>query len=323
MSLTQGRKGWIAAGLQSAKDVAATIANSDYVPFTNNTLHGVQEQLKVQHATGNRDVNFSSVPGKRYGQGDLELLLDSKLAGYFLVGAMGSVSSVNVTGGIYTHTITRNNSNVPQYLSVVQDRGVDRELFPNVVVDELELAVATDLATVKAKLNSSFPQTTTSGTNTTASGNIMSFRNASFAFGATVAAAASATSLKPHDFKATIKNNNEIIHRHGSNEAADLVNKGFDISGEMTLYFENTTDRNTYYNQSKQAAVLQFNGNQIGSGMTESLQVRFYQLSIETFELETGIDNFYAEKCVFDGEYDNANSKTVDMLLTNTKALYI
>lgn len=323
MALKQGRLGFITAGLQSAFDVPATVANSDYVPFTNNTLHGIQEQLKIQHATGNRDVNFSSVPGKRYSQGDLELLLDSKLAGYFLVGAMGSVSTANVSGSVNDHTITRNNSNTPQYLTIINDRVIDRQSYNNVAVDELELSVGTDLAMVKAKLNGSYPLTTTSGTNTTTSGNIMSFRNAQFAFGATVSAAQGAANLKPHDFKVTIKNNNEVVHRHGSGDAAAIVNKGFDIAATMTLYFENTTDRDAYYNQSKQAASLQFTGNQIGGGLNESLKVNFYQLSIEQLEFETGLDNFFAEKVTFDGEYDNANSKSLDMVLRNTKTLYI
>lgn len=323
MALKQGRLGFIAAGLQSAFNVPATISNSDYVPFTNNTLHGIQEQLKIQHATGLRDMEFSSVAGKRYSQGDLELLLDSKFAGYFLVGAMGSVSTANVAGSVNDHTITRNNSNTPQYLTIINDRVIDRQLYPNVAVDELELAVGTDLATVKAKLNGSFPQTTTSGTNTTASGNIMSFKNAQFAFGATVAGAQAAANLAPHDFKVSIKNNNDIIHRHGSADAATIVNKGFDIAAEMTLYFENTTDRDTYYNQQKQAASLQFIGNSIGGGLFESLKVNFYQISIEQLEFETGLDNFYAEKVTFNGEYDNANSKSLDMVLRNTKTLYI
>lgn len=321
MALNIGRKGFIGVGLQSAFQVPAAIA--DYVPFMNNTLHGVTDQMEIEHATGNRDKTFSSIAGRQWSEGDLELLVDAKFAGYFLVAAMGSVTAQNIAGSVYTHTITRNNSNTPQYLTITNDRVVDRQNYYDVAVDELEIDVGTDLASMKAKLVGNFPQTTTSGTNTTTSGNIFSFKGAQFAFGATVAAAASASNLKPHDFKCTIKNGVETVHRHGSALPGSITAKEFDVEAEFTLYFENTTDRDTYYNQNKQAAVLQFSGNQIGSGLSEALLIRFYQTSLMGFELETGLANFYAEKVKMNAEYDNANSKTLDMLLTNTKALYI
>lgn len=321
MALNIGRKGFAGIGLQSAAQVPAAIA--DYAPFTANTLHGVQEQLKVQHATGNRDVNFSSVPGKAYSEGSFEGLLDSKFFGYFAVAAMGSVSTASQGSGVYLHTVTRNNNNTPQYLTVTNDRVIDRQNYYDVAVDGLEIAVGTDLATYKADLKGNFPQTTTSGTNTTASGNIFSFRNAQFAFGSSVAAAQAAANLKVHDFKLSIKNNVEVVHAHGSGLPRSINSKEFDPEAEFTLYFENTTDRDAYYAQNKQAASLQFIGNAIGGGLYEFVKFNFYQTTIETFELETGLSDFYAEKVKLDLEYDNANSKTLDISIQNTKTLYI
>lgn len=322
MSLNIGRKGFAGVGLQSGAQVPAAIA--DYAPFTNFDLHGVQEQLKVQHAVGNRDLNFTSVPGKAYSEGSFEGLLDSRMFGYFAVAALGSVNTTNPGGSVYLHTITRNNSNTPQYLTVTNDRVVDRQNYYDVAVDQLEIAVGTDLATFKAGLKGNFPQTTTSGSNTTTSGNVpLSFRNATFAFGANVTAAQAAANLKAHDLKLTINNNVEVVHAHGSANPRSINAKEFDPALEFTLYFENTTDRDAYYNQSKQAGSLQFIGNGIGGGYFEFVKFNFYQLSFESFELETGLSNYYAEKVKADLEYDNANSKTMDIQIQNTKTLYI
>lgn len=321
MSLNIGRKGFAGIGLQSGAQVPAAIA--DYVPFESNSLHGVQEQIKVQSAYGLRDKTFSSVPGKAYSEGDFSGLLDSKFAGYFLVAAMGSVSVGSQGSGVYLHTVTRNNSNTPQYLTLTNDRVVDRQNYYDVAVDELEIDVSTDFATYKAKLKGNFPQTTTSGTNTTTSGNVFSFRNAQFAFGASVTAAKAAANLKPHDLKVNIKNNVDVIHAHGSGNPRSINSKGFEAGAEFNLYFENTTDRDSYYQQTKQAASLQFIGNQIGGGFYEFVKFNFYQVSLESFELETGLENFYAEKVKLSAEYDNANSKTLDIEIQNTKSLYI
>lgn len=321
MSLNIGRKGFAGVGLQSAAQVPAAIA--DYAPFSNNTLHGKQEQIKVQHATGQRDSTFTSVPGKSYSEGDFEGILDSKFFGYFAVAALGSVNTTNPGGSVYLHTITRNNSNTPQYLTVTNDRVVDRQNYYDVAVDELDISVGTDLATYKAKLSGNYPQTTTSGTNTTASGNVFSFRNAQFAFGASVAAAQAATNLKPHDFNLAIKNNVETVFGHGAGTPRSINAKNFEVTADFQLYFENTTDRDAYYNQTKQAASLQLIGNGIGGGYNEFAKFNFYQVTLESFELETGLDNFYAEKVNLSAEYDNANSKTFDIQLQNNKTLYI
>lgn len=321
MALSIGRKGWIGVGLQSS--FQTPVSPSDYVYFTDNTLHGVQEQIKVDHAAGIREGVLSTVAGKRFGEGEIGGYLDSKNFGYFAVGALGSVAVTGLGGSVYQHTITRNTSNTPQYLCIVNDRVTDRQQYADVTVDELTVTVKDDLASYKAKLSSSFPQTTTSGTQTTASGNVFTFRNGAFAFGSTVAAAQSATNLKPHDFTLKIMNNTEVVHRHGSPDPGTIANKQVEYEVEFNLYFENTTDRDAYYNQSKQAASYTFDGNGIGNGYQERVQFNFYQTSIDTFELETGINDFYAEKVKLQPEYDTANSKAIDIVLRNTKSLYI
>jgi hypothetical protein len=252
------------------------------------------------------------------------MLLDSKLAGYFLVGAMGTVAVANPTAGVYIHTLTRNDLNTPQFLTVANDRVVDRQFYYDCAVDKIEIAVGTDLATMKASLKGNFPATTASGTNVTASGNVMSFRNAQFAFGTTPTVAKGNANLKVHDFKLSIANNIETVIAHGQATPRSITAKAFDVSAEFSLYFENTTDRDNYYAQNKQAACLQFVGNPIAAGgYNEYLQFGLYQTSIETFELETGLDNFYAEKVKLKAEYDNVSGKVLDITIQNTKALYI
>lgn len=321
MPLNIGRKGWIGIGLQTAFQVPGTIA--DYVDFTENTLTGIQDQIPVDHATSLRDKVSTTVPSKEWSEGDFEMYADNKTAGYFLVSALGTVQSVNLAGSVYRHTITRNNSNTPQYMTITNDRAVDRQLYPDVCVDNLELSVGTDLATVKSKLMGNFPQTTTSGTKTTTSGNIFNFANAQFAFGTTISGAQAATPLKPHDFKFTINNNAETVFGHGTVTPRSINYRQFESSSEFTLYFETTTERDAYYAQTKQAASFELIGNGIGGGFNESIVLNMYKTTFQGFTLETGLDNYYAEKAKLTHEYDYATGRTVDAVITNTKILYI
>ena len=321
MALAIGRRGFIGVGLQTAFQVPATIA--DYVDFTSNTLTGMQDQIPVDHATSLRDKLAGSVAGKQWSEGDLELYADNKNAGYFIVAALGTVQTVNLAGSVYRHTVTRNNSNVPQYLTITEDRVVDRALYADVTVDQLEISVGTDLVSVKSKLIGNFPQTTTSGTKTTVSGSLFNFAQAQLAFGTTISGAQAATPLKPHDLKVTINNNSEAVFAHSQASPRSINHKQFESTSEFTLYFENTTDRDSYYAQTKQSASLELIGNGIGSGYQESIAFNMYKTSFASFTLETGLDNFYAEKVKLNHEYDAATGRTIDAVITNTKTLYI
>lgn len=320
MALDIGRKGWLGASLEATYGVPETI--EDYIPFTENTLKGMAEKISNEAAYGIREKVFDSVAGKKWSEGDVTINADGKMLGYLLGPAMGTINSANVAGSVYDHTFTRNNSSTPKSLTLTNDRVVDRQYFTGLAVKTLEFSVSDALVEAKASLIGKYPITTTSGSLTTASGSVYSFADAFFAFGANVAAAAAATNLKPHDFTLTIENGTEAIFRHGSNEAVQVNHKEFEVSAEGTLFFENVTQRDYYYNNTKNAAAWKLTGVGIGGGYQETLTVNMYRVRVDSHELETGLADFYAEQLGLVCEYDNANSKSADAVLRNTKSAY-
>ena len=321
MALNIGRQGSVAVALQTGLDVPAN--PTDFAFYTDNKLAGKQDTIENDGAYGIREKNFSSVAGKRWSEGEIGIYADSKMAGYFLVAAMGSVTVNSLGSSCYDHTISRNDSNQPQLLSIISDRVVDKQLYPNCAVDELTLEVSDSLVKMSSKLKGYFPSTTTSGSITTTSGNLFSFKDAYFAFGSSPSQALAAGNLKPSSFKLTVKNNTDTSFRHGNNQPGSIDHKEFEVSAETTVFFENTTQRDLYYNSTKRSTVFKLTGAGIGGGFSESLTVNFYQTHVETYEIETGLANFYAEKINIMAEYDNGNAKSVDMVLRNNKALYI
>lgn len=319
--LNIARKGWSGVGFETSYGVPAVIAA--YYPHNNNTLHGVQAPIANTAAYGVRDQQMGSVQGQKHSEGDFEVNVDGALFPYLAGGAFGTINSANVAGSVYDHTITRNNSNTPKSLTFTQDRGgIDREFFPGVAVSNLEMGVTDGLATAKAGLMGKFPITTTSGTLTTASGGLFSFGDAFFGVGATVAGALAGTNLKPSDLKITVNNNTKPVWRHGSNDV-DTVNHGeFMVEGEATIYFESTTDRDRYYNNAKTAAVFKLQGRGIGGGYYDTVTTNLYQVRSDSFELETGLPEFYAEKLKFVMEYDFGNTATAGMVIRNNTASY-
>lgn len=321
MTLSIGRRGWTGIGIQTAKDAPA--APTDYLPWDTNTMAQVTEQLPVTDAHGIRDSNFNSVPSKQFSNGQFKMLAYPNLIGYLIYGAMGTVSSTSPAAGVNVHTFTENQSNVPLFLSLINNRVVDQEYYPNCIVQSLDLMVGIDLATVDCKMLGDVAFQTTSGSFQTASGNIWSFKQALFGIGSSIANAR-ANTFKTISVKATIENGSEAVFAHGSARPYALIHKDLKFVAEIELYFENTTDKNNFYNQVKQSAVLQFVGNPLGSntGFNELLEIDVYQITFKTFTVNTGLDTLQTEKVQISGEYSVPNSATIGCILTNGNSNY-
>lgn len=316
-----GRKGWL--GLANEITQGVPLAPTDYLPFTANTLHGVQQPIADQTARGLRDKNYGSVLGKRWSEGDIEWHLDPSLSGYFLGSAFGTNIQSSLGGGFYSHALSRNNSNQPvESLTLTNDRVVDREYFSGAVVDTLEIKVADQFIDAKASVKAFFPQTSVSGTGTTTSGTLFTWANYTTSFGTVASGIANATvPFRMTDFDFSLKNNVEETWRSGTYDPVTIEYKEFEVEGNYTIFFENTADKNNYYNVTKDAIVFKATGATL-NGNTESLTVNFYQVRLDTFTLETGLDNFYAEKVKWVAEYNASAGKTVDATLVNTNSNY-
>lgn len=321
MATNVGRKGWLGIANESTQGVP--VSPTDYLPFTANTLHGMQQPIADTTARGVRDQQYGSVVGKKWSEGDIDFHLDPSISGYFLGAAFGTNTQSAVGGGVFSHTLSRNNSNQPQALTLTNSRVVDQEYYRGCVVDALEVKAQDQWIEAKATIKGFFPQTSVSGTGTTASGTLFTWANYTVQFGSTVSAITGSTApTKMSDFSFKISNNVEPTFRSGANEPATIDIKDFNVAGNYTIFFENTTDKNNYYNLTKNAMVFTATGNGIGGGNNESLILNFYQIRWDAFTLETGIDAFYAEKVNYIAEYNSTNSKTIDGTLQNRNSNY-
>ena len=319
MSLNSARKGWIGVGVEST--FGSPVAMTDNIFWTTNTLEGVTKPIENDASYALRNKVFSAVPGQQWGRGDLEFNLDPSLSGYFYAAALGSTSSSTISGSVKSHTHSVNQSNTPYSLSLYKDRVVDRQLFTGSTVDSIETKVTDGLATAKATLQTLFPVTSSSGSVTQATGTLFTWANYTAQFGSSYTAASSATATPLTDLDFTIKNNAKAIFESGKTGATRIGLQDFEVSGNMTLYFEGTTDRDAFYNTTTRAMILKFLGT--GSGTTqEKLQFNFYSLYHDTFSVETGIDTFFIEKLSFVGDYSNSDSKTMDIVQVNSNSNY-
>ena len=164
----------------------------------------------------------------------------------------------------------------------------------------------------------SAPQTSVSGTLTTASGNIFAFNDAAVQVGVNIAAAvASSTFLKVRSFDVKILNNAEAQFVAGKIIPDSIIVKNFAVTGQMVLAFEDTVQKANFLALTKQAMVVTFTGFGIGNNMQEFVKLRFYKLRIDDFKIAAPVDGIITQEVDFTAEYSSLDGATMDIQLRN------
>ncbi len=318
MSVVTGRRGWVGIALETG-GAGVPINPTIYLPFLECNLRERITPIGDNSARGIRDEQSeNSILGKSWGEGALKVNLDPTLAPILLGMVMGDFGTpVSEGGGVYTHTFARKSDNAPKTASVIFDRVTDRQLFPYLVVNSAELAVSDGLAVLTANCLSRLPVASVSGTLTVPSGTLFCFKDAEVRLGADLTATESATPLKVRDFTISINNNSEAIYVFGSRNVDSMVNKNFQASGNLSIAFENTTQRDIFRNLTKKAMVVKFS-----NGVNEYVKLRIAKLRFDDYTPEIPIDDIASEGIDFVAEYSTVDTKTLDIQVRNSKSSY-
>lgn len=323
MSVKTGRLGWVGIALEATPGVP--VNPTDYLPFLEATLMDKESVLADVAARGIREEQGeNSQLGKRWGEGAVKINLDPTLSPYFLGAALGTFGSpVSEGSGVYTHTLTRLNSNTPKTTSIIFDRVTDRELYPYSVINSFEVNYSDGLAELNADITSSFPQTSVSGTIATQSGTLFSFRQATVQIGSNMSnAIQNGTQLKLRSFNLKVENNAEAQFVTGNRDVDSIIVKNFNVSGSMRLAFENTAQKDAFNALTKYAMVVTFTGNGIGNGMNEFLKFRLYKIRYDDYKVAVPPNDMISEEITFVAEYSSVDSATIDIQVRNRKSSY-
>lgn len=318
MSLKIGRLGILGLGIESTPGtpVAATTA----IPFTANTLKGKHTPLDNIASYGSRAQNANSVQGKHWSEGDVTVNADTIQLGYFLKLTTGNEVVNTVQTGVYDHLFfTTVSGNTPLTATLYNYQGVDVQQIPSSVVDKLDFEVKDSLMTAKASIKG-FNPTSGSFTNVTTSGTLLSFTNYSIQLGNTLALAALNPQTPITDFSCTLENNAEVIFESGSPFPTRIFWKQLKISGSWTMFFENQTTRDNYYNLNKQALILTASGIGLPGSNQEKLTINLARLEYADQDITTGLEDFFAIKTSYVAEVDITQGKQYDVTLRNYKS---
>lgn len=316
MAITIGRLGYFGLGLENTQGSA--VAPSVFLPFTEVSMRGHHEPIEEIAANTSRHMDRTSVGGKKWSEGDVAMNLDTVNAGYLIKMAMGREQLSTGTPNRHTFFVTAS-SNAPTTGTVIYGRGdTDIEQYTSTAVDELNIEVSDELATMTASMMGFFPTNVAAQTATTTSGTVLAFKDYCVRFGTDLTTASGASATPISELTLTIANNLEVIHQSCDANPRTIRTKGARVSGSYSIFFENETDKNAYYALQKRAMHIKFGGIQ-----NEELHFRIPRFRLNEGEVETGVDDFYMINCEFVAEdwVDTGTAtRLIDSLLYNGKS---
>lgn len=321
MAVNQGRLGTVGFALQTAFGSANTTPDV-YLPFNSYTVEGKHEPIPITHAVSHRISNVSSVRGKKWSEGDMEINLDAVNAGYLFKLALGN--EVYTAGTPSDHVFyTTVSGNTPKFATLMVEReGADTQEFDNMACNTLTLAVSDGAATLAASLMGGYPKAGANNTPTTTSGTVFSFANYALQFGTDLATADAASGTPVQEFTLEINNNLEVIHSSQATQGTTsydisaLRTKNLEISGSYKLFFDSTTDLDAYANLTKRSMIATFY-----ASANEQIIISIPKFRINEKTVDTGIDDLYMITANFVAELDRTQvPNDVNVNIKNSKA---
>lgn len=318
-----GRIGYLGLAVEATPGTPES-APDIFIPFTENSMRGHHEPLFDNASRSSRVKDYGSVAGKRWGEGSVTMYLDSINAGYLLKLAMGQEARTlkNTTPPVHDHLMYPTVSGNAATAATLWDfKGVDAEQYSFAAIDTCEIEIGTDgIATITGGFMSKAPATVSAPALTTTSGTLYTWKDMNARFGSTVNAARLASATKINDLKLTIANNLSLNYKSGSNQPDTITYGPVEVVGEFSLFFENVTDRDAYYNLTKRSMVVTLTGASLGSGFGEQIEIVLKKITLEDIDMETGLDDLFAIKCNFRAEWDQDQAGYAEVTVRNGKA---
>lgn len=285
------------------------VAESVFIPWLDFSVQGVAEKSMFNAARGIRNMSSNSHIRRKYSQGTLAAVPNVKVFPYFLMLAMGSVSSSTVADSAYTHTFTiqNTNSSVRTATLTAEVGAIQTAQYVNMVCNSLNFEVSDDYARTAIDLIGKFPSTDTISESYSQETEF-AYHQMAAKFGTSLSNAAgnSATPLKA--FSLNINNNIQLDEAFlsGSNDIATggLIPGRLQITGSYTLHFSDTTELAKYQANTKNAMEVTFTGELIGATSRETIQFKIGRLVLTSPPIEYNIDGLLVLTQEFEAEYE-------------------
>lgn len=263
----------------------------------------------------------------KYGAVKCSSKIKDKSIGYFLIAALGSVSSSaksSPNGSVYDHTFSVLQSVSHPAMSLALKGPNDDVVMANAVLDKMKISCkygeyAMFEAEFLGKAAASASNTVSFSAENDFFSKHLTFKNANAQSGLT---AASAVPIR--QFSLEIENKAMLEEVLGSNAPNDVLNQVFSIKGSVTLVHNAATYHDFMTAGTFQALRFDFQNTDvtIGSSANPGLQIDLHRASILNYKRKMSQDDIVEESFDFKAHYSLTDSKMITAILTNLQTAY-
>ena len=318
-----GRKINVWFGKETVRGTAVSVTK--FVPKTNMDFDEKYENVVDESSIWVIVDSAEAHNTKRWAEGNIETNVNVNSLWLPLLSLMWTVASATATTGAFTHTFNLLNTNQHPSLTIGVSDGVQDFSFPLAMIDSMTIGanvweIATTSMTYKSKKGATATHTVTYSQDYP-----LLAKNWVFKVANNLAWLAAASPLCIQSFEITITKNLEDIYCMWSVDPTDFVNKQFVIEWSFTSIFEDTATYKDIALAGTEKAIrftLTDTDTIIGLSSNPTLNIDLPKANFTEWSRTMGNDEVVSQTVNFKGLYSIADSKAIEIKLTNTDTSY-
>ena len=265
-----------------------------------------------------------------HSEGEMNVELGVESFGLILLALMGTVSTTGPTDTVaYTHAYSLQNDNQHDSLSISTIDPIGQLIFEMAMVDSFELVVEPD-AIVSANVAFVSKGSSTSGGQASSYGAEKKFvgRYLSFKVAALTGSLTAATAVSLKSLTLRIEKNAEAQSTLGTVQPEDIVNKRFNITGEIVLNYEDRTWLDYVKDGDYKAVRIDLTHEDIVTGAATTyyqFRLDLSKVEFEAWDPDFAMDDVVTQTLSFTALFDaGVNDNVIDSCyLVNAIASYL
>lgn len=323
MSVYIGDRVQLGIGRESTRGTG--VAASLWVPVADWDFRQQVNTVDVEGSMGKIIGTQETKNIQTFGQGTLGMDLRANAVGYFLTQLFGSVSSVNTTGSVYTHTYTLTHSNSHPTLSVFVKDPNKSERFVRSALETFEInATADDIVTMTAGLMSEPPSDQSATPDFTTTDYIFAPSTVTIKLAGTQSGLDGASATTVNNFTLSFTKGADPDFATGSANPNDIFNTRLEVSGSFERVFDADTEHDLVFDNTNQA--IRFDATDtdtdLGGGNNPSLQIDLYNANFTSHTPDRSLGNVVRQTVDFTGHLEVSSGSTMDATLVNDHSSY-
>jgi len=253
-----------------------------------------------------------------HAEGDFEIEVGDQSLGVLLSAVFGAVPTTTgpTDTAAYTHTWTLTNDNQHKSLTIHTIDPIGQLAYELSMIDTFELRVEQD-AIISANVSFISKSSADSSGQTSSYGAEKKFvgRFLTFKVGATTADLTAASGVSLKSLTLTFEKNAEAQATLSTVQPEDVVNKRFNITGEIVLNYEDRTWLNYLKNTSDKAVRIDIVHEDVITGAASTYYTFRLDLSkviFETWDSDFSIDDIVTQTVTFKAMFDTVNQNVIN-----------